>query len=49
MRATAHPRGSVTLWETGKTRPTGQNRAAIVALRKLGRREVARMLELKEG
>ena len=38
---------AVTLWETNKTRPTGQNRAAIVALRKLGRREVARMLEAR--
>jgi len=38
---------AVTLWETNKRRPTGQNRAAIVALRKLGRREVARMLEAR--
>jgi DNA-binding transcriptional regulator YiaG len=38
---------AVTLWETNKRRPTGQNRAAIVALRKLGRREAARMLEAR--
>ena len=38
---------SVGFWEQGKTRPTGPNRAALVALRKLGRRDVRRILELK--
>ena len=38
---------SVGLWEQGKTRPTGPNRAALVALRKLGRRDVRKILELK--
>jgi len=38
---------SVGLWEQGKTRPTGSNRAALVALRKLGRRDVRKILELK--
>ncbi len=38
---------SVGLWEQGKTRPTGPNRAALVALRKLGKRDVRKILELK--
>ena len=38
---------SIGLWEQGKTRPTGPNRTALVALRKLGRRDVRRILELK--
>lgn len=38
---------SVGLWEQGKTRPTGSNRSALVALRKLGKRDVRRILELK--
>jgi DNA-binding transcriptional regulator YiaG len=38
---------SVGLWEQGKTRPTGSNRTALVALRKLGRRDVRKILELK--
>ena len=38
---------SVGLWEQGKTRPTGPNRTALVALRKLGKRDVRRILELK--
>ena len=38
---------SVGLWEQGKTRPTGPNRTALVALRKLGRRDVRKILELK--
>jgi len=35
---------AVAQWETGTTRPQGKNRAAIVALRKLSRRQVAAML-----
>ena len=38
----------VRAWEYGNSRPRGKNRAALVALRKLGRREVKRMLETKE-
>jgi len=38
---------SIGLWEHGKTRPTGTNRTALVALRKLGKRDVRRILELK--
>ena len=38
---------SVGFWEQGRTRPTGSNRAALVALRKLGRRDVRRILDLK--
>jgi DNA-binding transcriptional regulator YiaG len=34
-------------WEYGKARPEGHNREALVALRKLGRREVARILAAK--
>ncbi len=40
---------SVGFWEQGRTRPTGLNRTALVALRKLGRRDVRRILELKAG
>lgn len=39
--------GAVTQWEMGVISPRGQNRAALVALRRLGRREVRRMLEHK--
>ena len=39
---------SVGHWEGGKTRPTGENRTALVALRKMGRREVRKVLELKQ-
>lgn len=38
---------AVQSWEQNIARPAGENRAGIVALRKLGRREVARMLEEK--
>jgi len=34
-------------WEYGKARPEGHNREALVALRKLGRREVRRILAAK--
>ena len=38
---------SVGLWEHGKTRPSGENRGALVALRKLGKRDVRKMLDRK--
>ena len=34
-------------WEYGKAKPEGHNREALVALRKLGRREVVRILAAK--
>jgi len=34
-------------WEYGKAKPKGRNREALVALRKLGRREVAGILATK--
>ncbi|MBM4031401.1 MAG: helix-turn-helix domain-containing protein [Planctomycetes bacterium] len=37
-------RQAMAFWELGKSRPQGQNRAALVALRGIGRREVKRML-----
>jgi len=37
-------RQAMAYWELGKSRPQGQNRAALVALRALGTREVKRML-----
>jgi len=39
--------GAVGQWEQGVISPWGQNRASLVALRKLGRRDVKRMLEQK--
>jgi len=41
--------GAVGFWEQGKARPQGRNRRALVALRQLGRREVARILASKAG
>jgi len=38
---------AVQSWEQGIARPTGDNRTALVALRKLGRRDVARLLAEK--
>jgi DNA-binding transcriptional regulator YiaG len=35
---------AVTAWESGRIAPRGRNRAALVAVRKLGRREVKRLL-----
>jgi len=35
---------AVAHWEQGKSRPQGQNRAALVALRGIGKRQVKRML-----
>ena len=40
---------AVAFWEQGKSRPQGPNRAALVALRGVGRREVKRMLAEKSG
>ena len=39
--------GAVGQWEQGVISPRGQNRATLVALRKLGRRDARRMLEQK--
>jgi len=36
---------TVAFWEQGRNRPTEANKAPLVALRKLGRREVRRLLE----
>lgn len=40
---------AVRAWEGGRSRPQGARRSALVALRKLGRREVARLLAAKAG
>ena len=40
---------TVSFWEQGRNRPTMASRAAMVALRKLGRREARRLLEQKAG
>jgi len=37
---------AIAQWEGGTSEPRGKNRAALVALRKLGRREVGRMLAM---
>jgi DNA-binding transcriptional regulator YiaG len=42
-------RGTVALWETDKIRPTGKNRAALVGLRRVGRRDVAKMLDARRA
>ncbi len=39
---------AVASWESGRIKPCGKNNSAIVALRKLGRRDVKRILEKKE-
>ena len=39
--------GAVHLWETGKFRPKEEKKRVLVALRKLGRREVRKLLEEK--
>jgi len=39
--------GSVVAWEAGRSAPRGENRTALVALRKLGRRDVTRILAEK--
>ena len=38
----------VCAWEYGKALPKGKNRTALVALRKLGRRDVLKLLEARE-
>jgi len=35
---------AVAHWEAGNSTPTGQNRAAVVGLRKIGRRDVKELL-----
>ena len=40
---------AVGAWEYGKAKPEGHNREALVALRKLGKREVQKILALKVG
>jgi len=40
---------AVRAWEAGRSRPQGPRRAALVALRKLGRRDVVRLLAAKAG
>jgi DNA-binding transcriptional regulator YiaG len=39
---------AVGFWEQGKSRPTGANRTALVALRKLGKRDVQNLLASKQ-
>jgi DNA-binding transcriptional regulator YiaG len=41
-------RQAMAFWELGKSRPQGRNRAALIALRGLGRREVKRILGEKK-
>jgi DNA-binding transcriptional regulator YiaG len=41
--------GAAHLWETGKFLPSGEKRGAIVALRKLRRREVRELLDQKRA
>lgn len=36
--------GAVAFWEQGRAKPRGDNKAALVGLRKLGRRDVKRLL-----
>ena len=40
--------GAVHLWESGQFKPSMKKKAVMVALRKLGRREVRKLLEGKE-
>ena len=39
---------AVGFWEQGRNRPSGANKAALVALRKLGRREAREILKTRE-
>ena len=41
--------GAVLSWEKGKFKPSGEKKAALVALRKLGKREVRKLLEERAG
>jgi DNA-binding transcriptional regulator YiaG len=40
--------GAVYQWESGKFEPRGEKKAALVALRKLGRREARKLLEKRK-
>jgi DNA-binding transcriptional regulator YiaG len=39
---------TISFWEQGRTRPSDESKAVIVALRKLGRRDVKKLLEAKQ-
>ncbi len=39
--------GAVAFWEQGRAKPRGENKAALVALRKVGRRHIKRILSEK--
>ena len=39
--------GAVAAWEQGRAKPRGKNKKALVALRRLGKREIKRMLAEK--
>jgi len=41
--------GAILSWEKGKFKPRGDKKAALVALRKLGKREVKNLLSQKAG
>jgi DNA-binding transcriptional regulator YiaG len=41
--------GAVQSWESGKFKPKGEKKAVIVGLRKLGRRDVRKLLEEKSA
>jgi DNA-binding transcriptional regulator YiaG len=41
--------GAVHLWESGKFKPSEKKKAVMVALRKLGRREVRKLVEKKSA
>jgi len=41
--------GAAHLWESGQFKPSMKKKAVMVALRKLGRREVRNLLEEKES
>jgi transcriptional regulator with XRE-family HTH domain len=41
--------GAVHLWESGQFKPSEKKKAVIVALRKLGRREVRKLVEKKSA
>ncbi len=41
--------GAVLSWEKGKFKPQGEKKAALVALRKLRKRDVRKMLKEKAG
>ncbi|MFH1437896.1 MAG: hypothetical protein ABIJ56_19470, partial [Pseudomonadota bacterium] len=41
--------GTVAMWEKGKFAPRKDKKAALIALRKLGKREVKKVMEKKKG